>query len=487
MEKQLRLLNVRYGLATNSSSSHSLIFLRPGEQLGDKDIWGDGYGWNHFLLASKEEKLKYLAAQVYQAFEELHPDLRVAVVRAILDDASLEVDPNNYIDHQSTWSFPRAFGKKYVDADFIREVIASVRRNGVVIAGGNDDEAPTWKKKYDNRWYPRMLTETANNQIVCRNDGNGQWVVFNKDNGNKLRFSVVEMLSNDHKNDGWISSGDASNHHSPAPELVDLKITDYCPYDCPFCYQTSTRSGVHGESRNIYAIISALAEMKVFEIAFGGGEPTLHPKFGEFLQYAYRQDIVANFTTRNLAWLSEKDNHYLDYAGAFAYSVDEPSGVEALVQALDKRDISHHRANVHVVMGAQPIETFRNILAKAREFTLRVTLLGYKMAGRGGEFTPFDYSTWLETATDLQKSDQCPTLSIDTLLAKEYEARISQVLPDWMYHTVDGRHSAYIDAISMKIAPDSYSGEAGQGLGESRDYSGSIRKAFSEWQTGLKR
>ena len=60
----INIHNVRFGFATNSSSSHSIIMLRDGAERPDDNIPQLGYGWEEFTLASREEKLLYIAQQV---------------------------------------------------------------------------------------------------------------------------------------------------------------------------------------------------------------------------------------------------------------------------------------------------------------------------------------------------------------------------------------------------------------------------------------
>ena len=53
----MRIHNVRLGFATNSSSTHSLIFLPKAQ-----DNYNEGgFGWDNFTLASKEANLDFVA------------------------------------------------------------------------------------------------------------------------------------------------------------------------------------------------------------------------------------------------------------------------------------------------------------------------------------------------------------------------------------------------------------------------------------------
>lgn len=96
---------VRLGLATNSSSSHSLIILPPGS-VGDQDADGE-FGWGNFVCASKEAKRLYAAVQLREVMGNVAND---EVAEAIttrwtgIDVSS--VGSYAHVDHQSRWSLP---------------------------------------------------------------------------------------------------------------------------------------------------------------------------------------------------------------------------------------------------------------------------------------------------------------------------------------------------------------------------------------------
>lgn len=59
------------------------------------------------------------------------------------------------------------------------------------------------------------------------------------------------------------------------PELVDIKITNYCPFACEFCYQDSTAKGKHASFEELQYIATTLSEMGIFEVACLDGETPL--------------------------------------------------------------------------------------------------------------------------------------------------------------------------------------------------------------------
>ena len=58
----MNISSIRFGFATNSSSTHSLVFLPQDKKVKD-DMCGEGFGdfgWQNFTVISDKEKLHYL-------------------------------------------------------------------------------------------------------------------------------------------------------------------------------------------------------------------------------------------------------------------------------------------------------------------------------------------------------------------------------------------------------------------------------------------
>lgn len=269
--------------------------------------------------------------------------------------------------------------------------------------------------------------------IKVRRDKNAL-AFFDNTNGTKIRLAVGKYTKSEY------------------PELVDIKITDYCAFGCVFCYQGSTVEGKHASYENLQLIIKRLAEAKVFEIAAGGGEPTDHPDFIRMLKDFHAAGIVPNFTTRSLGWVKRNWKEIEPYIGAFAYSADTIQHLESAASMF--KDIPKERINIHYIMGLQNEVHFVEFMKKAHDLEFRVTLLGYKTTGRGKNVVPVSYDWWMGAVDFLLKMGVCPTFSIDTPLAEQYQ----EVLPvaKEMFHTREGFVSAYIDAVSMEMGASSF-------------------------------
>lgn len=275
--------------------------------------------------------------------------------------------------------------------------------------------------------------------------------IFNPDNGAKVRLAIGKYTK------------------ASRPELVDIKITDYCFFGCDFCYQGSTEQGKHAELSDIQHVISELQKAKVFEVALGGGEPTTHPDFIQILEEFRAANIVPNFTTRNLGWIKRNWDNIANTAGAFAYSTETVSGLNKAQIMFG--DVPKDRINIHYIMGLGSAEDFIKFMSHCHELDFRVTLLGYKTVGRGDEVEHVSYDWWIDAVKFLQVIGKCPTLSIDTPMAAEFDG----VMPveKKFYHTREGAFSLYIDAVSMKMGASSF-----ENLDDLVPFDGNWRKTY---------
>jgi hypothetical protein len=258
--------------------------------------------------------------------------------------------------------------------------------------------------------------------------------VFDTRNGTKLRFAIGPYTKSKH------------------PELVDIKITDYCAFACAFCYQASTIKGKHSTVANMQFIIDELKKAKVFEVALGGGEPTDHPDFVKILKDFHNAGIVPNFTTKSLGWVKRNWSTIDPYVGAFAYSAETVKDLDSADKMFDS--IPKDRINIHYIMGLGSNVEFVAFMKRAAELNFRVTLLGYKTVGRGDDVEHVDYDWWIDAIHFLRKMNCCPTFSIDTPLAEQYQDELP--VSKNLFHTREGFVSAYIDAVAMKMGASSF-------------------------------
>jgi len=436
----------RLGLATNSSSNHSIIFL-PG---GAEDERADGdFGWQFFTAASPKSKNLYAALQLRGAMhwiagKEVAQTVAQNWMDVELGDAD---DYEEYIDHQSQWSLPLDWEGKSIDREFFEELRTFLLRKDVVILGGNDNDEEAHPLDDGSAFQLPLPHDRRPAKMVARKE-EGYWVLFNRTDGRKIRMSFEDP------------SKSVEPTKATAPELVDVKITNFCPHGCGWCYQDSSSEGQHADRYFIGRLASAFREMKVFEVALGGGEPTLHPDFVRILEWFREAHVVPNFTTRNLDWLRNhrRRQQILKLAGAFAYSITTPKEIDELASLQDVYGIPDEQIGCQYVMGSTPLYYFEKILERAASREMRITLLGYKTNGRGKQFEPSDYKSWLTVLKKVHDSFRWgPRIGIDTALARDYQGQLADMgIPRWSYEIEEGKFSMYVDAVAKKVAKASY-------------------------------
>lgn len=460
----MKVFNVRYGFATNSSSSHSLILLADNQRL--PDLAPDcGYGREVFTCASAAEKRKYFAAQLAQARSyqsepgEAFASITDEMITTLTGIPPAEEydeweGPFGSIDHQSMWTFPLEWSGSRLHNRWLEEFRDFViERDDVAVLGGDDEgnDHPAYRE--ETAWGPNWLNrgELAPTVIARRDNDAGYWTLFDRNTGTRHR----------------ILFGSGPNPaRASVPELVDLKLTNHCPFGCAFCYQASTSEGQHAWFDSIAAILRALASMQVFEVAIGGGEPTLHPDLDEIVQLARDLHIIPNLTTRNLTWLRNQTAESLARFGGIAYSVHSADDVTQLLKSIPddtETDFRHarwrgRRAHVvaQLVLGTVSREEYREILQRTGTGRITLTLLAYKRVGFGANRAPIPYEWWL---ADYIAADQAarPSLHIDTPLAAAFAPQLEAAgIPSWLYDVQDGTFSFYIDAVTSRCAPSSY-------------------------------
>lgn len=76
-----------------------------------------------------------------------------------------------------------------------------------------------------------------------------------------------------------------------------LELTDQCNFNCIWCYAKSGLSGQHMSKENVKRIIEILANSKIIQITFSGGEPLLYPHLKESIKIAKDYGMVVHVNT----------------------------------------------------------------------------------------------------------------------------------------------------------------------------------------------
>ena len=440
----LKIFNVRFGFANNSSSTHSIIFLnKPAENIADD--YDNQFGFEYFTVASKSGVLDYLNSTLRGNFGySFNKDYIEAIVTTWTHKTPKS---NGCVDHQSNIMFPLTYNRSGIDKRYFDQIKEVLLNNNTIILGGNNDDNKTHplKKQALIDGVEAKFHTLDNPGFVCKYDNKyNYWTLFNIDTGTKLRLIIN-------------NTGESViiPQKSSYPDLVDMKITDFCSFGCKYCYQGSTSKGNHAELYEIRWIIDELSRREVFEIAFGGGEPTSHPNFIEILEYANRNHIVPNFTTRNLNWLYHNYEKIRNTIGSLAFSVDDSSQVENVAALAHLNNIEYGKLCIQYVLESNSEYNLEKIIEACYKGILPLTLLGFKRISRGGNYHRSDNSNWLKIIEKCRENNMIINIGVDTAIVQQYADQLKD-FPHWMYHKHEGAFSWYIDCVTQTMGASSY-------------------------------
>jgi len=237
------------------------------------------------------------------------------------------------------------------------------------------------------------------------------------------------------------------------PEFYDVKITPYCKGRCGYCYMDSRASNKHTENileklNNIFGNMSQ--NERPFTIAIGGGEPTSHPDFIDFIKAVDELGIVPNYTTNGMFVKEYYKNNILEvtekYCGGVAVSCHDhleyywKKAVKEFIK-LENTEVNFH----HVIYNRKSIDYFIDIFNEFKNDVDHFVLLPHIPQGRA-----LKRSIDLDYLTD--KVDNHDKLAFGAgfyeFLKTEKKYKVSLYTPELL--------SKFIDLETMMLYPSSF-------------------------------
>ena len=271
---------------------------------------------------------------------------------------------------------------------------------------------------------------------------------------------------------------------SEFPDSIDLKITNKCPWACPYCHESSIPNGKSFDLEKTKAILSQLPEVPI-EIAIGGGDVLDAPKVSELIKWLNDRGNKTRATINIKDILKRRDElKRISEVEAIGISMDNLDinlksdilGNPSLAVTLwntDENDsgIFHEHpfdgCVIHIIAGVFPYNKLEELFNIS---PYPILILGYKHFGRSKDF---EFPTWsvnkfrdtlLSIIDKIKNRDYSRYIGSRTVgfdnLAME-QLGIKDVIPDreWdrIYMGDEGTHSMYVDAVKGEFAMTSRS------------------------------
>lgn len=264
------------------------------------------------------------------------------------------------------------------------------------------------------------------------------------------------------------------------PDLVDIKITDYCPISsCAVrarCYMSSTTKGKHARIYNwdkgdeyqtttpvgIETVLEVLQKAGATQIVYGGGEPTEHPRIRNILMNTKSKGFTTGITTRNYQLHLHKDfgDPYYGICAnldSIAFSCNSIADLQQVSVVRDEMAKLEKSPVVYIqnILELTPQAELVAFMDECKRLGLNyLTLLGYKDFGFGAKVKrphPYD-SSWLKAA-----KDSGLRIGLDSIAVRQWnEELVSMGVKLDFLQAREGAYSCYVDAVRAVVAPSSF-------------------------------
>ena len=229
------------------------------------------------------------------------------------------------------------------------------------------------------------------------------------------------------------------------PDSIDLKITQWCPHGCSFCYEESGGFGKHCNTDSLLKTLEVLPKVPL-EVAIGGGSAPDHPDFKKIKNFLIDRGNIANLT------ITQRDLDRFDsdiYSGISGLGISVGSGL--IIDPNIKID-GIKQIVFHVIAGITPLKDIQSLIDASQ----RVLVLGYKNMGRAKKESIPNLKD-VESLLKRSIGRTMATIVFDDLSINQLNIRAAVVEDSWktLYQGPEFSHSMFIDAVEEKFYPSS--------------------------------
>ncbi len=232
-------------------------------------------------------------------------------------------------------------------------------------------------------------------------------------------------------------------------ENCDIKITNKCSQNCPFCYEGCTKTGKHGKLFE-YRFIDSLHPYT--ELALNGNDLD-HPDLLKFLEFLKKKKVFANITVNQTQFINNFDlikklsNDKLVY------------GIGVSLQKANNTLITKISEIPNTVLHTINGILSENDINELANHDLKILILGYKELQRGINYKSnhidninvnkqYLYNNLQDILTKFK------VISFDNLAIRQLEVKNLMSKKQWdeFYMGDDGTATMYIDLVKNEFA-----------------------------------
>ena len=485
------LKNFRRGLATNSSSTHSVIYRNDGEVFNDMNIFELNYydRYTKTIAASREAKIKYVLATVFyndkltEILSQYYPEMKqyYPLIKKRMEEIGKDYYEAFGMYTRGRFDFGNMDLSLEASIDYCRNIIDNPE---IVIVGGSDEEGWVFDVADGHLHYPEpddwIFADKVDYEDNCITKNGNYYVAFGYMNRPHLNKEKDEDSGYDtrYTERGRVRFMTYGNEEPVPefPELVDLKITNKCSNGCKFSFMSSTPGGKHADIKFLKNVIDQFGtpgrkNYHRVEFSIGGGNVLEYPELDALFSYMKQKGHVINITINAKDIETIKNNNILfntiqNYVDGIGISVLDVADLKPA----NELDVKLLKNKKHVVLHLIPeylgFAKTKEIIMTANEMKREwengspsynwfppILFLGFKQMGRAN-------NTSVSRLTDDELYSLFSFnngLSIDTTFAKTYEDWIKANM-SYKYSITwnEGEFSMYIDGVKRYAYKSSY-------------------------------